>query len=74
MHRTAPTALAVLLLCTPALAQDIDLTFTQPPVVMLAIDSSGSMQWRGTGIQRDDLAGITGTPGSRSPQAGGESW
>lgn len=39
-----------------ARAQDIDLTYTQPPVVMLAIDTSGSMQFRGTGIIRDDRA------------------
>jgi hypothetical protein len=50
---------ATLLVASPALAQDTDLTYTQPPVVFLAIDTSGSMQWRGTGIQRDDLAGIS---------------
>jgi hypothetical protein len=40
-------------------AQEIDLTYTQPPVVMLALDTSGSMQWRGGGMIRDDVAGIS---------------
>lgn len=39
-----------------AWAQEIDLTYTQPPVVMLAIDTSGSMQFSGERPERDDKA------------------
>ena len=49
-------ALVLLGTATTARAQEIDLTYTQPPVVMLAIDTSGSMQWSGERIQRDDRA------------------
>ena len=37
----------------PARAQETDLLLTLKPVVMLAIDTSGSMQWRSPGLNND---------------------